>query len=133
MTPLHRVSGFAGLLPFFTLAILSVADYASASGWLLSYAALIFSFLGGNLWQVTLNHSVPVHMIILSLGAMLWGWLWLIVPWDHWSLVASLSFMGLYQYEKRFVSMLYKARFLALRGMLSTGAATAMALHYFLA
>lgn len=126
MTKLQRYSGYAGLIPFVGLSLLALSGYPNAEYWLLSYAALIYSFLGGILWQASLKDNLPPHVTILALGAMLWAWLWLLIPSTYWHPVAALSFIGLWLYERRYLQGSYIQGFLQLRCQLSTGAAASL-------
>ena len=130
MTYAHRVSGYAGLIPFFTLMILAISGYDAAGQWLLSYAALIFSFLGGVLWLATIKDPLPRHVTVISLVVMLWGWLWLIIPSEYWLIIAALSFLLLHGYERYFLAHSYFPDFMHLRRNLSAGAAIALTLAY---
>ena len=126
MTKLQRYSGYAGLTPFIGLSLMALSGYPNAEHWLLSYAALIFSFLGGILWQASLKDDLPAHVTAIALGAMLWAWLWLLIPFTYWHSVAALSFIGLWLYERRYLQGSYIQGFLQLRCQLSTGAAASL-------
>lgn len=147
----HAVFGYAGLIPFIGLTALMLMNQPSAEFWLMSYAALIFSFLGGVQWLATLtpvsplspsasmsettststSHSdQPVLESVISgssilvkqavsVGVMLWAWLWLIVPQVDWFIWAGLSFWGLWLYERLYFSKVYPSGFMTLRRNLS--------------
>ena len=141
----HAVFGYAGLIPFIGLTALMLMNQPSAEFWLMSYAALIFSFLGGVQWLATLmpvlpssasmstytSHSdKPVLESVVSgsslllkqavaVGVMLWAWLWLIVPQVDWFIWAGLSFWGLWLYERLYFSKAYPSGFMTLRRNLS--------------
>jgi len=122
MTPWHFVLGYAGLLPFIGLLILMGLDYSPAAFWLLSYAALIYSFLGGVQWMATLNASNGQHKTLkqwVSVLVMLWAWLWLIVPQMDWFILAGLSFWSLWIYERALFNETYAINFMKMRRNLS--------------
>lgn len=129
MTQLQCYSGYAGLIPFVGLSLLALSGYPNAEHWLLSYAALIFSFLGGILWQASLKDDLPAHVTIIALGAMLWAWLWLLIPFSYWHPIAALSFISLWIYERRYLRGSYIQGFLQLRCQLSSGAAASLMLY----
>ncbi|MCX4190462.1 DUF3429 domain-containing protein [Methylophaga sp. OBS3] len=127
MTRLHQLLGYAGLIPFVGLAIISMTGiYPNSSEWLLTYAALILSFLGGLLWVITMQYELPKHVPFVSVGLMLWAWCWLLWPTLNWFWLAAWSFLGLWLYEKYYISMVYSAEFIRLRGQLSLIAALSL-------
>jgi len=119
----HRILGYSGLLPFIGLAIFCWLGYFSAIGWLVSYAALIFSFLGGLLWYASSVETLPLHAVIVSVSSMLWAWCWILMPSHYWLWLAALSFIGLHLYERQFLSEIYSSELMQLRRHLSLGAA----------
>lgn len=90
MNHFHRLMGYGGLIPFITLALffhypddllqqlLGVSSSAIAM-WLVSYAALIYSFIGGIYWAVSLNSYLRQPLVLLSILMMLWAWLWILL------------------------------------------------------
>ncbi len=123
ITKSHRILGYAGLLPFLGLAVMSWLGYLYAIDWLLSYAALIFSFLGGLIWYVSSVEKLPRHVLIVSISTMLWAWCWLLSPTHYWLWLAALSFIGLHLYERQQFHEIYSAELMRLRAHLSYGAA----------
>lgn len=124
MTGQHRLLGYAGLIPFIGLALLSFSDaYPASHQWLLSYAALIMSFLGGLMWHASLQHQLPRHVSIVSVMLMLWAWCWLLFPNVNWFWWAAWSFLAVWLYEKRYLSAVYSPAFMRLRAQLSLVAA----------
>lgn len=140
----HRLLGYAGLIPFLGLTGLVLTHQANAEFWLMSYAALIFSFLGGVQWFATLHvaqlpsdqfaDQSAVHEDRLlfkqgvSVGVMLWAWLWLIVPQVDWFIWAGLSFWVLWLYERSLFSNIYPNTFMTLRRNLSLVAGSCLLL-----
>jgi len=126
---LHGVLGYAGLIPFVMLPILFQLGYLQSQGWLISYAALIFSFLGGVQWMATLNASTKSFVKqTISVSAMLWAWLWLIVPQVDWLILAGLSFWIMWLYERVSFKALYSVEFMLMRRNLSLVAGTSLIL-----
>ncbi|MBN2866050.1 MAG: DUF3429 domain-containing protein [Thiotrichales bacterium] len=125
MTPWHVVLGYAGLIPFIGLPLLMVwgsAHFPQAAFWLISYAALIFSFLGGVQWMATLkaeDQKNSTFKQIMSVSVMLWAWLWLIVPQIDWFILAGLSFWALWIYEYFAMNQAYPKTFIQMRRNLS--------------
>mgnify|MGYP001077547725 CR=1 FL=1 len=122
MNPWHYVLGYAGLIPFVGLSVLVALDTPMAEGWLLSYAALIFSFLGGVQWMATLKADDTNNLTlkqVVSVSVMLWAWLWLIVPQVDWFIWAGLSFWLLWVYERVTLMAFYSTAFMQMRRNLS--------------
>lgn len=128
MTSSHRYLGYAGLVPFVVLSLAAVADIEHAHFFLLSYAALIFSFLGGILWGHSLQLRLPPHASLVSISCMLWAWLWLLMPGYDWLILAALSFVMLWLYEWFLLKQRIDRDFLKLRGQLSLVAAFSLLL-----
>jgi len=128
MTSWHRYLGYAGLIPFIVLSLASLADIQHAHFFLLSYAALIFSFLGGILWGCSLQLRLTPHVSLVSISCMLWAWLWLLMPGYDWLIPAALSFVLLWLYEWFLLKQRMNRDFLKLRGQLSLVAAFSLLL-----
>ena len=128
MNQIHPLLGYGGLLPFIGLAILVVSGYQAASGWLISYAALILSFLGGLLWLASVKARLPAHVAMVSVVLMLWAWCWLLFPAINWFWWAAWSFLSLWLYEKRYIADFYGAELMRLRLHLSLIAAFSLML-----
>ncbi len=127
MSRTHQFLGYAGLIPFIGLALLNAfGGYPDSSEWLLSYAALIFSFLGGLLWLVSMQYELPRHVPLVSAGMMLWAWCWLLWPAMNWFWLAAWSFLGLWLYEKFYLASVYSPAFLRMRAQLSLIAALSL-------
>lgn len=127
----HRYLGYAGLIPFVVLAIFSLFDSRHAEIFLLDYAALIFSFLGGILWSLSIKEPMPAHVSLVSVSAMLWAWLWLLTPAYNWFWLAALSYVALWLYEWFLLRRFIAHDFLILRGQLSLIAALSLVLANF--
>lgn len=128
MNRLHHLLGYGGLIPFIGLSLLIVMGYPAASFWLITYAALIFSFLGGLLWVASIKAALPKHVAIVSVTMMLWAWCWLLFPAINWFWFAAWSFLGVWLYEKRTLADFYGAELIRLRLQLSLVAAFSLIL-----
>ncbi|TCK08634.1 DUF3429 domain-containing protein [Marinobacterium mangrovicola] len=126
MTPWHSRLGYAGLIPFIGLTALVLQSFPGASYWLLSYSALILSFLGGLLWAGSLNRQVPTHVLFVSVGVMIWAWVWLLLPQFSWYLPGSITFVLLWLYERIFLGDTYSREFMRLREWLTGLAALSL-------
>lgn len=92
--PMALWLGIAGLIPFVGLTLLYVLQLEGRIGWtpgyardvLVSYGAIILSFLGGIRWGVALKHgdsSHAVKMFIFSVVVPLAAWVALFLPKPH--------------------------------------------------
>lgn len=126
MSPQHRYLGYGGLIPFVLLALASLFNIDHATPFLLSYAALIFSFLGGILWGHSLQRALPAHVSLVSVSCMLWAWVWLLMSAYNWLWLAALSFVALWLYEWLLLRPYIKPDFLKMRGQLSFIAALSL-------
>jgi hypothetical protein len=130
MSFLHRLLGFAGLIPFLGLSLLAVTNIYPAEHLLIGYAALIYSFLGGVIWSFSLQNPVG-HTSVLSVSLMLWAWSWLLMPISVALPLAAVSFALLPLYEHRYLKPLYPQAFMRLRWQLSVVAATSLSVAVF--
>lgn len=127
MSYLHRWLGYAGLIPFLGLSLLTVSDIYPAQQLLIGYAALIYSFLGGVIWSYSLQTQLT-HMSVLSVSLMLWAWTWLLMPISVALSIATVSFALLPLYENRYLKTLYPQAFMHLRWQLSVVASLSLLL-----
>ncbi|MCV6611982.1 MAG: DUF3429 domain-containing protein [Amphritea sp.] len=127
LTDTHRTLGIAGLMPFIGLSLVAISGSELYSLYLLTYAALIFSFLGGVLWFVSLNQQAPGHLAWISVSVMLWAWSWLHPQFPAALLLAAASFIGLHLYERYYLAGLYPQAFMTLRSMLTVIASVSLA------
>ena len=101
------VLGAAGLIPFFGLAALLLAGWSEGLGWtagatraaLLTYGAVIASFLGGIRWGLAVAQpdQAPVRRdYVLSVvpSLLAWGTLALPAAWDMRALGALILALG---------------------------------------
>lgn len=97
-TPLAWALGLAGLLPFLAGAAL---QWFTPPGWrmlaasaLLTYGAVIVSFLGGIHWGLAMRAGQPAPArLVWGVVPSLLGWLGILLdsPWGHAVLVLSLA------------------------------------------
>lgn len=133
---LYRFLGYAGLVPFLVLSGLShISFFDWDVKWaLLTYAAMIFSFLGGILWGSTVvkaeQDAISFSVLWVSVASMLWGWTWLLgaVWWPEFNFLwlASVSFLLLWLYETRAMAKTFPVFFMRLRRDLSWVAALSL-------
>lgn len=122
----HRLLGYAGLIPFVTLALAAITLDAYFAAWLISYAALILTFLGGIIWTYSMAESAPRHSSWVAIGVMLWAWFWLVCEPPYTLLLAAGSFVALHIYERIYLSDLYAESFMQMRLYLSSIAAISL-------
>lgn len=99
--------GYAGLLPF--IAPLLVLPFAGdgLQLWvlraLLAYAAVILSFVGALHWSVALlgrSEASSVRLLVVSVLPSLLAWLSLLLPLAQGLLLAMISFLALYAFDR---------------------------------
>ncbi|WP_286237617.1 DUF3429 domain-containing protein [Neptuniibacter halophilus] len=129
---IHQRSGYAGLIPFIGLPVAYQLFGKPLDQWLISYAALIYAFLGGIVWLASLKTDAPKHLSLMAILVMLWGWFWIICPFPFLSQVAGLSFFALWLYEWRFLTSIYPDSFWRLRTQLTVVAGSALIINGFL-
>ena len=80
MNRLHQILGYAGIFPFFIFSLVYFFSNKEEYSLLLlvAYSGLIFSFLGGLLWATTLDYEPPKHVLYVSVGTILWSFVWII-------------------------------------------------------
>lgn len=123
--------GLAGLIPFVLGAAL---QWYGPPGWrmlagmaLLSYGAVIVSFLGGIHWGLAMRASpVPVARLVWGVLPSLLGWLAVLLdsPWGH--LVLALSLLACFAVDRTVYRELGLDAWLALRAVLTLIAAIAL-------
>ena len=71
---------------------------------------------------VALNHEPPNHTLYVSVGAMLWAFLWILwmpCKQNYFLIIIPFSFIALHCYERIYLSKIYPTSFLKLRMHLS--------------
>lgn len=141
--PLHQAAGgpsslawalgLAGLLPFLAGAAL---QWFTPPGWrmlagsaLLTYGAVIVSFLGGIHWGLAMRGAVPQPARLLwGVVPSLLGWLGILLdsPWGHAVLVLSL--LTCYGVDRASYRALGLAAWLPLRAALTAVASLSVAI-----
>ena len=131
--------GYGGLIPFVGLSGWlwlepTGSDPSTLVFALLSYSALIFSFLSGLLWFGSFiigqyDRRQATQTLWVSVIAMLCSWSWFL--WGLFSpglvlLAAGLSYLLLWAYERETLAHWYPADFFALRTRLTFVAALSL-------
>jgi hypothetical protein len=116
MKQIHLILGYSGLIPFIGLSALTIYGWQPAQFLLLSYAALILSFLGGVVWMATIQAEKHWLIAVASNLAMLLAWLAVIFRNNPFSLpgVAALM-LGLLWLESEYLQEQYTKAFFILR------------------
>ena len=130
MSRLHLFLGYSGLSGFILLTALIWLDQPQAAGWMMSYSALIVSFLGGILWQQSLLSQTAKHVPIVAVILMLWPWLAIMLVPERWLLLAAITLLLVWRYERRFLSEHYPPAFMRMRGVLSLVAAVSLTVAF---
>lgn len=120
MRPIHSILGYLGLIPFIGLSALHISGWQIAYDILISYSALIISFLAGVLWMSSMQAKLSASYAVLSNLIMLASWA---VLWGGQSFGGlysfSLLFITLYLIEYRTLQPHYPVEFFTLRGRLT--------------
>jgi hypothetical protein len=127
MHKVHFILGYLGLIPFIGLAGLSWWGWALADMILLSYAALIMSFLAGNVWAYSIEYKLHWSVALFSNGVMLLSWLalWLhAMPGILYWLAILMMVLIIVEYWQ--LGDVYESSFLKLRTILSLTAAVSL-------
>ncbi len=97
--------GYAGLVPFIGLAILSIlvsADEAyRVEFFLLTYAAIILSFLGGVVWGRVMRKPNAGIALVISNAAALVGWIAVLVGEATGLVLSAFGFALILLYDLR--------------------------------
>ena len=124
MQKIYILLGYAGLIPFVGLAALILYGVNTADYLLLSYSALILSFLGGVVWMAALQSSKHWTLVLFSNLLMLTAWLTLIFPDSSWSMpVLACLYLLLLWTENQYLRNYYFPEFFNLRRNLTLIAA----------
>jgi len=99
---LAKVLGYAGLIPFIFFSLLSWVDYTFVKDphyYLISYAAIILSFMGAIHWGVAMSNvsDKSNQQLGISVIPPLLAWLALLLPviYGYGILIISFSFLCL--------------------------------------
>lgn len=128
---IHKTLGYLGLLPFWGLMWMHLTDWPEAYFLLLTYGALITSFLAGTLWmgamqQERAGQGSGVYAILSNLVMLLsWGLLWL-YPLTGMLYLLALLIAALYLIEQIAMAQTYDKSYLRLRGQLTFFACLAL-------
>jgi len=140
MNRLHQILGYAGIFPFFIFSLVYFFSNKEEYSLLLlvAYSGLIFSFLGGLLWATTFDYEPPKHVLYVSVGTILWSFVWIIscrIPEQFYPflfVIISSSFIALHCYERIYLSTIYSKTFLRLRMYLSLSVTSILLLVAFI-
>ncbi|MEM6780539.1 MAG: DUF3429 domain-containing protein [Pseudomonadota bacterium] len=104
----YQVLGYAGLIPFWGLAVGSfVIDDPRFISTQLAYAAIILSFLGGAHWPRAVESKCPFYLVltmlpsIFALGAFVAGLFYPAIALG----VFSLLFIAMFVMDKKFLKL----------------------------
>ena len=102
---LAKILGYAGLIPFITFSLgtwFNLAIIDDAHFIVLTYAAVILSFMGAIHWGVamSINHKMVNTILGLSVIPALLGWLALLIPMLYGYGLLIFSFIILYWADK---------------------------------
>lgn len=131
MKPLPRIAwylGYGGLLPFFilTIAVLLRSPLPYLEGvrldwWLVTYTAVIISFLGAVHWGVVLGlqdwltPAESQHMMIYSVTPAILAWLAFLLPVNAALLVMGVLIVGTYIIDSMWLFHRLKSQYGKLR------------------
>ena len=124
MKQIHLILGYSGLLPFVGLSALTIYGWEPAQFLLLSYAALILSFLGGVVWMATIQADKHWSIAVASNLAMLLAWVAVIFKNNPFSLPGvAVILLALLWLESEYLREQYTEAFFTLRKRLTIIAA----------
>lgn len=94
-----RILGFAGLLPFAVLSLLTLIGPETWRDWvsvaLIAYGAVILSFLGGTTWGLAVHENEtrsPIYL--LSMAPFFAAWVALLLPPFFGLMLLTAAFLG---------------------------------------
>lgn len=94
--------GYAGLIPFVALALaplIGVTPAGVSTSWLLAYAAVILSFLGGIIWGRVLHDFQVGAALIISILVSLAGWVALLIGGASGLILCAIAFAATLVYD----------------------------------
>lgn len=105
MPKLANLLGYAGLIPFIGLPLLSllgIIDKNLAYIYFVQYSAIILSFFGGIHWfDAITNNNGKQHQLLVAMLPSIVAWLSLICLTGTWLLcVLSVAYIGILMYDK---------------------------------
>jgi len=110
MPPTIKILGYAGLIPFFGLAVLSIvlSDNILVIDFLALYAFGIFTFLCGAWWPTADMQDAKFWRIVLSNVLFLTAFFAFLLLPNQWLAIGSVLFILIWAME-RFSSLIPKA------------------------
>lgn len=130
MAFIARILMLCGLIPFvgFSIAMGYESLSAIALKGLISYAAIILSFMAGTHWAMVLRHDAFGYRLVLiatNLFALI-GWIAMLMHSDMALLVLALSFVGQGVIERWQLRPMLPDWYIAWRAMMTAVVATAL-------
>lgn len=123
----HYLLGYLGLIPFVGLAALQVAGVVNSNIYLLSYSALILSFLGGTLWSSSITLKLDWPVAVVSNLVVLFAWAALVFHQTPAVLgLMALLLIGLLVFEHIQLGRLYHSSLMRLRNILTIGSSASL-------
>ena len=99
-----KLLGYAGLIPFVLLPVLSISGslpYYQAYTFFTQYSAVILSFFGGVHWISALNDPTKSHQLYVAMLPSIVAWLSLVFLRDETLLSAlSIAYIAVFLYDK---------------------------------
>ncbi len=134
MQKVHHMLGYAGLLPFIGLAAAMVYGVKEAEFLLVTYAALIVSFLGGIVWMVSLSSEKHRLWAVTSNLAMLLAWVCVILREINVTLpLIAILLLVLQLLESRLLGDVFAQEYRTMRRRLTLIASISLFSAYLLA
>ncbi|MEM7188311.1 MAG: DUF3429 domain-containing protein [Pseudomonadota bacterium] len=124
--------GYAGLLPFFALAVLVavVGSEGAAGQGLMSYGAVILAFIGGCRWGFAaagMGEGVAMRPLALSVVPALYAWVAMQLPFAWAAAALAFGFVCLFLSDKALTGQGgAPAWWTALRAPLTAGASLSL-------
>mgnify|MGYP000580855583 CR=1 FL=1 len=104
MQTYFKYLGYAGLLPFISLPLLSFLgwlDHFRAVEYFVQYSAIILSFFGGVHWAQALDKNTVDHQVFVAMLPSIVAWLSVITLNGTWLLsTLALAYIAILMYDK---------------------------------
>ncbi len=99
-----KILGYSGLIPFIVLSIaswLQIPFDIDVTRMLMTYAAIIFSFMGAVHWGIAISSKQDSsEYLMVSVMPALLAWFALLAPQTYALLLLLLGFIALYAYDR---------------------------------
>lgn len=91
ITTAIRILTYAGLIPLLVLNCLCLlVGLTPWDQWLITYTAIIISFIAGMQWGISLELERSIWVLLLSIFGSLWGWFTLLFNTAITSLILQI-------------------------------------------